>query len=236
MSPGNGLVVASKIGADPDPQGKIQLKLAQRPAQLRASVEDNLVSWAWSKSPWSICVVPMLARYCRRERSARRYRRPNGGDDRLTRRRQDRRHRAERRQLGWAQPRVCCRYSLRSECLCLVSRQFEDVLMFCLANKIAWVRFFPLGGAVAGWPKVIDQPKVIAIAARMNITPLQVGLVWLLRHTPNTLLIPGTGSTKHLEENIAAAAVVLDEDAMAELNALEADNIDNQPQSALPTH
>lgn len=62
--------------------------------------------------------------------------------------------------------------------------------MFCLANKIAWVRFFPLGGAVAGWPKVIDQPKVIAIAARMNITPLQVGLAWLLRHTPNTLLIP----------------------------------------------
>ncbi len=51
LSPGNGLVVASKIGADPDPQGKIQLKLAQRPAQLRASVEDNLVSLGLEQIP-----------------------------------------------------------------------------------------------------------------------------------------------------------------------------------------
>jgi len=43
----------------------------------------------------------------------------------------------------------------------LVSRQFEDMLTLCLANKIAWVPFFPLGGAAPGWPKVTDQKKVI---------------------------------------------------------------------------
>ena len=102
----------------------------------------------------------------------------------------------------------------------LVSRQFEGELRCCLDNGIAWVPFFPLGGAAPGWPKVTDQPQVKAIAERLNATALQVGLAWLLRHAPNTLLIPGTTSRAHLEENVAAGSVSLDEEAMAELDAL----------------
>jgi pyridoxine 4-dehydrogenase len=102
----------------------------------------------------------------------------------------------------------------------LVSRQFEDMLEFCLTKNIAWAPFFPLGGDFPGSPKVTEQPKVINIAARMNVTPSQVGLAWLLRHAPNIVLIPGTASIEHLEQNIAAASVVLDQDAIADLNSL----------------
>ncbi len=59
LRPGDGIVVASKVGADADPGGKVPLKLAQRPEQLRASVEDNLASLGLEQIPWSICVVPM---------------------------------------------------------------------------------------------------------------------------------------------------------------------------------
>jgi pyridoxine 4-dehydrogenase len=54
----------------------------------------------------------------------------------------------------------------------------------------------------------------------MNVTPSQVGLAWLLRHAPNIVLIPGTASIEHLEQNIAAASLVLDQDAIADLNSL----------------
>ncbi len=60
LSPGNGLVVASKIGADPDPQGKIQLNLRSVPHSSGRVSKTTSSAWAWSKSPWSICVVPML--------------------------------------------------------------------------------------------------------------------------------------------------------------------------------
>ena len=86
----------------------------------------------------------------------------------------------------------------------VVGRQFEAMLELCLAEGIAWVPFFPLGGAFPGLPKVTAQPVVIDAAARMGVTPSQVGLAWLLGHAPNTLLIPGTASIGHLEENVAA--------------------------------
>ena len=77
--------------------------------------------------------------------------------------------------------------------------------------------FFPLGGAFPKWPKVTEQQAVIAVAGRLGVTPSQVGLAWLLQHKPNILLIPGTASDAHLEENIACAQVLLDEQAIAEL-------------------
>lgn len=102
----------------------------------------------------------------------------------------------------------------------LVSREYENLLSACLDNGIAWVPFFPLGGAAPGWPKVTDQPKVIYIAKQLGMTPSQVGLAWLLEHSPNMLLIPGTVDTSHLEENLAVGAAVLGKDVMAELNSL----------------
>jgi aryl-alcohol dehydrogenase-like predicted oxidoreductase len=58
------------------------------------------------------------------------------------------------------------------------------------------------------------------VATRLGATPLQVALAWLLRRSPNVLLIPGTSSVAHLRENLATAGLDLPEDAMAELNAI----------------
>jgi aryl-alcohol dehydrogenase-like predicted oxidoreductase len=75
---------------------------------------------------------------------------------------------------------------------------------------IAWVPFCPLGSAFDGWAKVTDVPAVRAHAARLAITPAQAGLAWLLRHSPRTLLIPGTSSVDHLAENVDTARIALD--------------------------
>jgi aryl-alcohol dehydrogenase-like predicted oxidoreductase len=83
------------------------------------------------------------------------------------------------------------------------------------------VPFFPLGGAhFPEWPKVTEEPTVIEIAARIGVTPSQIGLAWLLAHKSNILLIPGTASISHLEENIASASIELDEAALSELDAI----------------
>ncbi len=102
----------------------------------------------------------------------------------------------------------------------LVARHFDEMLEFCLAKNIAWVPFFPLGGAFPGRPKVPDQPKVIEIAGRLGVTPSQIGLSWLLEKTANTLLIPGTASAAHLEENMCAGEIKLDAAAIAELETV----------------
>ena len=104
----------------------------------------------------------------------------------------------------------------------LVSRESEALLQLCLANGVAWTPFYPLGGGAIGGPKVVDQLKVQEVAARLGVTPMQVGLAWLLRHAPNILLIPGTTSVGHLEQNLAAASVELDEKAMTDLDAVGA--------------
>jgi pyridoxine 4-dehydrogenase len=61
---------------------------------------------------------------------------------------------------------------------------------------------------------------VIDIAGEVGATPAQVGLAWLLAHTPTTLLIPGTRSIAHLEENLGAGDVTLDAEAIARLDAV----------------
>jgi pyridoxine 4-dehydrogenase len=105
----------------------------------------------------------------------------------------------------------------------LLDRSHEDMLDFCKAQageEIAWVPFFPLGSAFAGFPSVADDAVVQEIAGELGATPAQVGLAWLLAHAPNTLLIPGTRSIAHLEENVGAAGVALDDDALARLDAV----------------
>jgi hypothetical protein len=97
-----------------------------------------------------------------------------------------------------------------------------DVLNAQGGGKIAWVPYFPLGSAFPGFPKVSDNPVVIAIAGELGVTPAQVGLAWLLAHAPTTLLIPGTRSIAHLEENLGAGDVALSADALARLDAVTA--------------
>jgi pyridoxine 4-dehydrogenase len=104
--------------------------------------------------------------------------------------------------------------------LSLVNRDSEPLLELCAAEGIPFVPFFPLGSAFPGMPKVSEQPAVREVAERLGVTPAQVGLSWLLAHSPNVLLIPGTSSPVHLEENIAAGAVQLDPQARAQLDPM----------------
>ncbi len=102
----------------------------------------------------------------------------------------------------------------------LLNRAQEDLLDLCVAEDIAWVPYFPLGSSFPGFPKVAADPVVRSIADELGATPSQIGLAWLLAHSPNTLLIAGTRSIGHLEENLGAGDVVLDADALARLDAV----------------
>ena len=104
----------------------------------------------------------------------------------------------------------------------LLDRSAEPLLELCRAHGIAWVPFFPLGSAFPNLPKVTEQPAVIAAAQALDASPAQVALAWLLAHAPEILLIPGTSSVSHLEQNIAAAAVRLDDATLAVLDRLGA--------------
>lgn len=99
----------------------------------------------------------------------------------------------------------------------LLSRQDEPTLELCRERGIAYVPYFPLGSAFGWFPRVDQAPQVKAVAQRLGHTPAQVGLAWLLHHAENILLIPGTSSLEHLEENTAAREVQLDEADLAEL-------------------
>lgn len=100
----------------------------------------------------------------------------------------------------------------------LVMRNDEDLLALCATEGVAWIPFFPLGGAQPGMPKVTDLPEVPAIAERLGVSPSQVGLAWLLHHAPNIALIPGTSNPDHLQANIAAGSVHLDAASMRSLD------------------
>ena len=79
--------------------------------------------------------------------------------------------------------------------------------------------FFPLGGFNRLQSDVLD-----AVAASLRATPMQVALAWLLRRSPNVLLIPGTSSAQHLRDNLQAAALTLPADTLARLDAIAADS------------
>jgi pyridoxine 4-dehydrogenase len=100
----------------------------------------------------------------------------------------------------------------------LADRSAEPLLQACAAAGIAFVPFFPLGSAFGPRSAVLGHPGVVAAAARLQATPAQIALAWVLAIAPNTLLIPGTASLTHLEENLAAGSVVLDEEALTTLS------------------
>ncbi len=102
----------------------------------------------------------------------------------------------------------------------VLDRSSEPLLNLCKEHDIAWVPFFPLGSAFPGIAKVSEAPEVIKIASKLEATPALVGLAWLLAHAPNILLIPGTSSLEHLDENVAAGDISLDDGSMNVLNGL----------------
>lgn len=95
----------------------------------------------------------------------------------------------------------------------LGSRDAADVLAYCEANKIGFIPWFPIAAGKLTEP---GGPAYEA-AERLGVTASQVALAWLLQSSPVTLPIPGTGSIAHLEENIGAAGITLDEETMAAL-------------------
>ena len=99
-----------------------------------------------------------------------------------------------------------------------LAHRADDALIDALARDgIAYVPFFPLGGFTP-----LQSGVLSGVAARLGHTPLQVALAWLLRRSPNVLLIPGTSSVAHLRENVAAGGVALPDDAAAELDGIAA--------------
>ncbi len=99
-----------------------------------------------------------------------------------------------------------------------VAARGDDVLIDDLnRDGIAYVPFFPLGGFTPLQSSVLTE-----LAARVGATPMQVALAWLLRRSPNILLIPGTSSLAHLRENLAAAALDLPGEAMTALDGVAA--------------
>lgn len=97
-----------------------------------------------------------------------------------------------------------------------LAHRVDDALVDSLAGQgIAFVPFFPLGGFTP-----LQSDVLGSVAARLGASPMSVALAWLLRRSPNMLLIPGTSSVAHLRENVAGAGLALPIDALAELDKI----------------
>ncbi|WP_433802656.1 aldo/keto reductase [Actinomycetospora sp. CA-084318] len=219
LAPYDDVVIVSKVGAEPA-DGEIPLRLAQRPEQLRAQVEANLRSLG----------APRLDVVNLRRADA-----PPGLvaegdqvvdlDDQLatmTALRDEGKIGAvglshvSADQLRQALPSgIVCVQNAYS----LVDRSSEDVLDLCRDHGIAWVPYFPLGGGWPGQTQVTSLPAVQSVAERLGATPSQIGLAWVLTRSPETMVIPGTRSVAHLEENVAAGSVSLSAEDLATLDA-----------------
>jgi pyridoxine 4-dehydrogenase len=97
----------------------------------------------------------------------------------------------------------------------VATRKHDDVLAYCERNGIGFIPFYPLhAGALA------NSEAMAEIVARTGATPAQIALAWLLKKSPVTILIPGTSSIAHLEQNVAACEVELSDTDMEALERL----------------
>jgi pyridoxine 4-dehydrogenase len=97
----------------------------------------------------------------------------------------------------------------------LAHRQDDDLIDRLAAENIAYVPFFPLGGF-----SPLQSETLSAVSTRLGSTPMSVALAWLLRRSPNILLIAGTSSVAHLRENVAGAGIHLSDQDLAQLNKI----------------
>jgi pyridoxine 4-dehydrogenase len=97
-----------------------------------------------------------------------------------------------------------------------IANRADDALVDrCAAENIAYAAFFPLGGF-----SHLQSATLTAVAGRLDASPHQIALAWLLQRSPTTALIPGTSAVAHLRDNVAAANLTLPGDAVAELDAI----------------
>jgi pyridoxine 4-dehydrogenase len=101
----------------------------------------------------------------------------------------------------------------------LVDRASQPVLDACIEHDIAFVPFFPLGSGFSADNPVLGHPAVQREASKLGRTPAQIALAWTLSVAPNVLLIPGTSSVSHLEQNTAVAHIELDDETKRQLDA-----------------
>ena len=104
----------------------------------------------------------------------------------------------------------------------ILDRSGEAVLDLASEREIAFVPFFPLGSAFTGGPqRLADDPAIATVAAKHGAAATQIALAWLLACDERILLIPGTTSVAHLEENVAAGDIVLDAEDLERLEAVQ---------------
>ena len=209
------LVLVSKVGAFRDVEGN--WLPGQRPDQLRSAVEDNLralgaerlgaVNLRLMEGHEAHAGPPVALEDQLAEMVALREEGKIAGIGIST---------ASRAQVeqAIAQAGIVCVQNAFS----LVDQQDADVLDVCHEAGIAYVPYFPLGSAFPHLPKVTDDAAVQAVARRLGASPAQIGLAWLLAHRDNVLLIPGTSSVEHLEENMKIADISLSADDVAQLD------------------
>jgi aryl-alcohol dehydrogenase-like predicted oxidoreductase len=203
------LHIATKVGAHRDEQGG--WPPARRPADLRRQVHENLetlgleqldlvnlrLGGAAGPAPGSLAEAFETLVELQQQGVIRHLGVSNATPEQV----------AEARAIA---PIVCVQnmYNL--------AHRHDDPLIDELAGEgIAYVPFFPLGGFSPLQPSALS-----AVAARSGTTPMSVALAWLLRRSPNIMLIPGTTSVAHLTENVAGAAVRLSGDDLAELDKI----------------
>jgi pyridoxine 4-dehydrogenase len=209
------LVIVSKVGARRDSKGR--WLPAQRPEELRSGVEDNLRSL-------DLDSVPVVNLRVHDDTGALPPAQRVTLDDQLA-------EMTAMRDEGLIGAIGLSNVTLPqldqavagTEIVCvqnaynLADRSSAPVLARCEELGVTFVAFFPLGSAFSADNPVLGLPGVAAVAGRLGATPAQVALAALLAESPVMALIPGTSSVPHLEDNLAAASIHLDEEARAAL-------------------
>jgi pyridoxine 4-dehydrogenase len=204
------LVLVSKVGAARGPSG--EWFGAQRPEELREGVQANLRSLALEQVP-----IVNLRRHpdtdvpFEEQLDAMVAVRDEGliaaiGLSTVS---------LEQYQLARSRTEIACVQNAFN----VTDRSDRALFDACAADGVPYVPYFPLGSAFGDSNAVLGSPVIAQTAQRLQVTGAQVALAWLLAQAPTVLLIPGTSSLTHLEENLAAATVELDDAAFAALDA-----------------
>lgn len=207
------LVLVSKLGVVRDGQG--HWTPAQRPEDLRAGVEENLRSLGLDQVP----VVNL--------------RRIPEADVPLAEQLGAMKELLDAGHIGaiglsnatlddYRYARGQCAVACVQNAFNLTNRTEQPVFDACRADGVPFVPFFPLGSAFLAENPVLLAPRLQETAGRLGVTAAQVALAWLLAQAPTVLLIPGTSSLQHLEENLAATGLVLDRATLASLDQTSA--------------
>jgi aryl-alcohol dehydrogenase-like predicted oxidoreductase len=205
------LVLVSKVGAARDAEGA--WLPAQRPEELRAGVEANLLSLELDQIP-----VVNLRRHpdgevgLSEQLDAMIAMRDDGliGGIGLSNVDLGEYHKAR------SVTEIACVQNVYN----LANREEQGLFDACADDGTPFVPFFPLGSAFFPQNPVLSAPAVVETAGRLGATVAQVAIAWLLARAPNVLMIPGTSSIEHLEENLASTNLTFDDEALAVLEGV----------------